>query len=195
MKRIAAVLVVLGVFSAAAFADVPRPDKKPVKQRSIESTLYIKIDKDAKEARLVIPKSQLNELRAALDDADGDLTSTASLGGVTRIQTIAAGSFLSLAFAFGGIWLIRTRRPGSESGKVIVGVAVAAALFSGSMLVWANAGPPSEARAITGKMFAASMHIYKFGYGRIKLETTTEDTEQITLIVPDPPSATPTPAE
>ena len=195
MKRIAVTVMLLGVLAAAAMADIARPVNKPKKQTSVDTTLRIKLDREAKEARLIVPKSQLKALRAAIDEADSGPAEVASVGGVSRVQTIAGGLFLSLAFVFGGVWLIRTRGAGGESGKVAVGVAAIALLCSGATLVWANMGPPAEARSITGKMFSQAVHIYKFGYGKVKLETTDENSDQILLIVPDPPDATPTPAE
>jgi hypothetical protein len=46
---------------------------------------------------------------------------------------------------------------------------------------------PAEARSITSKMFSQSVHIYKFGYGRVKLEAKPESGgDRIELIVPDP---------
>ena len=59
-----------------------------------------------------------------------------------------------------------------------------AGLGSAATLVYANAGPPQEARSITGKMFSQSVHIYKFGSGKIRLEAA--NTSQVELIVPDP---------
>ena len=194
MKRIAVTVMLLGVLAAAAMADIARPDNKPKKQTPVDTTLRIKLDREATEARLIVPKSQLKALRAAIDEADGGPAEVASVG-VSRVQTIAGGLFLSLAFVFGGVWLIRTRGTSGESGKVAVGVAAIALLCSGATLVWANMGPPAEARSITGKMFSQAVHIYKFGYGKVKLETTDENSDQILLIVPDPPDATPTPAE
>ena len=195
MKRIAFTAMLLGVFAVAAMADIARPDNKPKKQTSVDTTLRIKLDRDAKEARLIVPKSQLKALRAAIDEADGGPAEVAGVTAVSRAQTIAGGLFLSLAFVFGGVWLIRARGTRGESGKVAIGLAAVALLCSGTMLVWANMGPPAEARSITGKMFSQAVHIYKFGYGKVKLETTDESSDQILLIVPDPPDATPTPAE
>jgi len=191
MKRIAALLTLLGLFAAAAMADIARPDNKPKRDISVDTSLRIRLDKDAKEARLIVPKSKLKELRAAVDEADDAAPQTASIGGVSRVQTIAGGFFLSMAMIFGGVWLIRSKKAGNESGKVMIGLAVTAAFCSGSMLVWANAGPPAEARSITGKMFSQAVHIYKFGYGKIKLETTDDDGD-VQLIVPDPPETTKT---
>ena len=54
--------------------------------------------------------------------------------------------------------------------------------------MFANAGPPPEARSITGKMFTPAVHLYKFGYGKVKVETSDDDRDEIELIVPDAPS-------
>jgi hypothetical protein len=53
-------------------------------------------------------------------------------------------------------------------------------------IAFANVGAPVEARSITGKMFSDAVHQYKYGYGKIKLETS-DTGDNIQLIVPDPP--------
>jgi len=175
------------VIATSAFADIARPEKSPKsvkKPAAVDTYLSIGLDRDAKEARLIIPRSQLKTLRAELDAIDNgsDTAVTATSGGMSKVQTIASGIFISLAFVFAGIWFAR-------SGKLSTRAAAAGAvvfLFAGlAAIVYGNAGPPSEARSITGKMFAPAMHIYKFGGGKIKLEISdTED--QVQLIVPDP---------
>ena len=82
----------------------------------------------------------------------------------------------------------------ARSSKSLVIVAVLAGLGSLATVVYGNAGPPPEARSITGKMFTPAVHLYGFGSGQIKLETIDEDRNDIQLIVPDP-QTTPTPGE
>jgi len=183
MKRIVEVGVVVLLFCIVAFADMA-PINKPAKtKKSIDSNLTIRLEKDAKQARLVIPKSAIRNLRAQLDeiDQDGDATATASVTGVSRIQTIMAGSFLSLAIVFGGVWFTRSKKIGTKTTAVI-----ALAMLSGAVvtLVYANAGPPPETRSITGKLFAPSVHYYNFASGPIKIEITDEQ-HGVELIVPD----------
>lgn len=185
MKRIAWIAFVLLCASSWILADVPRPDKQS-KQKSVDTYLMIRLDRDAKEARLVIPKSQLAQLRAALDEVGDGSDVAAMAGGISRTQTIVSGIFLSLAIAFGGVWFVRSKNLSPKTGKTIAAVAVLAAMGSTATFVFANAGPPPEARSITGKMFSPAVHIYKFGSGRVKLELTDDDAERITLIVPDP---------
>jgi len=189
MKRIFSLCALLAIFAAAAFADVrlpdtPKPTPAPKEKKALESHFRISIQKDAKEARLLIPKDQIKELRAQLDELDGG-SSTAGFLSFSRAQTIAGGLFLSLAFVFGGVWLSRARKTGFKPNKAVVAGAV---LFCGgafAALTFANVGPPLEARSITGKIFTPAVHMYKQAWGKIKVETTDDD--EIELIVPDVP--------
>jgi hypothetical protein len=97
--------------------------------------------------------------------------------------------FLSLAVVFGGVWFARSGKTATKTGKTLIAITVVALAASAGTYIYANAGPPQEARSITGKMFSQAVHIYKFGSGAIKLETT-NDNNGVTLIVPDPQPAT-----
>jgi hypothetical protein len=182
MKTILTTGVLTLLFCVATFADIA-PIKPEKTKKSIDANLTIRLEKDAKQARLIIPKSAVRELRAQLDEIDqnGDVTAAASVTGVTRTQTIMVGLFLSLAIVFGGVWFTRTQKIGTKTAA-----AVALTMLSGAVvtLVFANAGPPPEARSITGKLFAPPVHIYNFASGPIKIETTDEQ-HGIELIVPD----------
>lgn len=190
MKKIFSLCVLLGMFSIAAFADVrlpdtPKPTPAPRQKKTIESALSIRLDKKATEARLIIPKSQIKQLRAALDDLDDDNTGNTAMN-VTRTQTIVSGLFLSLAMVFGGVWFVRSRR---TDGKINKTAAVAIILFlvgSAATVAFANMGPPAELRSISGKLFNKQI----FGgwgsaYGKIKLEVSETDGGTIELVVPD----------
>jgi hypothetical protein len=183
MKNPIFFLLILLTFTAVSFADIAQPEKPKRPGKSIDTSLSIRLDRDAKEARLIIPRSQLQQLRAELDQIDGDTSVAASLGGV---QTIVSGVLLSLAFVFGGLWFMRS---GATSSKAVAGVAIVMAVGSVASFVYGNAGPPPEARTISGKMFSQSVHIYKQGWGKIKLEVSNEATSP-ELIVPDPPDKT-----
>ncbi|HQU93246.1 MAG TPA: hypothetical protein PLK77_13155 [Pyrinomonadaceae bacterium] len=181
--KILITFIALMMFAGSAVADIPRPDttpKKSAKTASIDTHLDIRLRRDAKEAKLILSKAQLNQLRAEIDAIDGGASDTASAG-VTGIQTIAGGVLLSLAMVFAGVWFAR-------SGRVSKPVATGLIVLAGGALatmVYANAGPPPEARSITGKMFVQGMHYYKFGGGAIKLEVSAEEDNPV-LIVPDP---------
>lgn len=183
MYRKLFVPVIVLMFTVSTFADIARPErtpKPPKKPAAVDTYLSIKLDRDAKEARLIVPRSQLKALRAELESIDGDAV-TASTS-ISRTQTIVSGLFISLAIVFGGIWFARS---GKLSSKTAAITAVAFAGGALATIVYGNAGPPAEARSITGKMFSPALHIYKFGSGKIKLEVSdTED--RVELIVPDP---------
>lgn len=185
--------------SASAFADIPRPEpmKTPKAGKSYETTMTIRLDSSAKEARLIIPKSQIKQLRAALDQMDDDSDATAGVTSpsvFSRMQTIVSGMFLSLALVFGGVWFVRSGKAATRTGKSLVIAFVTLGIASAATIVYANAGPPAEARSITGKMFSQVMNIYKFGSGKIRVES--GNSSQVELIVPDPqPAATPSSEE
>jgi len=189
MKSSILLTALLLMFAEAAFGDIARPQESPVKgtKKSIETTLMIHLKHDAKDAILVIPKNQIKQLRAQLDELDSepDTAAVSSTAVVGRTRTIVSGAFLSLALVFGGIWFVRSGKAATRTGKTLAIVTVLACVASAATYVFANAGPPPEARSITGKMFSQAVHIYGFGSGRIKVETATEG-DSIDLIVPDP---------
>lgn len=193
MKRMLALSVVLMLTSLVAFGDIPRPGKSPSRvekpKPGIAATMEIKLDREAKEARLIIPKSQVKQLRAELEQLDNDADDTAAAtGGVSRTQTIVSGTFLSLAFVFGGIWFVRSGKAATKTGKTFVILAVLAGIGSAATLVYANAGPPPEARSITSKLFDQKVFFpYRFASGKIKIETS--DGKNVQLIVPDASAA------
>jgi hypothetical protein len=193
MKRLLFAAVFVMLFSFIAMGDIPRPSTPkptatPKQKKSIETSLIIRLDRDAKDARLIIPKAQIQQLRAELDELDGGENNTAAVsrGSFTGTQTVISGMFLTLAFVFGGVWLARSGKTVSKNSRAL---GIGAFLFLGgafATFVFANAGPPPEARSITGKMFTDAVHMCKQGSGAIKLETSDEERDYIQLIVPDP---------
>lgn len=183
MRRTLLCFAIVLSFVTMTFADVARPDKpkKPVK--SIDTSLSIRLDRDAREAVLIIPRDQVKQLRAELDQLDGTDSNTATVGTFTRLQTVVSGTLLSLAFVLGGMWFVRAS---TQNSKAVVTAAVLLAVSSIATLVYGNAGPPPEARTITGKMFTQSVHMYKTGWGAIKLEVSDSEANPV-LIVPDTP--------
>jgi hypothetical protein len=191
MKKIFSLCLLVGMFSVAALADIrlpdtPKPTPAPKKAKALDTYLNIRIDKDAKEARLLIPKDQLKQLRAQLDELDDSSNATAFLS-ISRTQTIVSGLFLSLAFVFGGVWFARIRKTDLKPNKTVVAGAVLFFCGAFATIVFANIGPPIEARSITGRIFTPAVHQYKQASGAIKLETT-DDTYGVQLIVPDVPN-------
>ena len=94
--------------------------------------------------------------------------------------------FLSLAIVFGGMWFVRSGKTATKTGKTLVILAVIAGVGSAATFVYANIGPPLEARSITGKLFDKKVFTpYRFASGKIKIETSDDGIVQ--LVVPDPP--------
>jgi hypothetical protein len=190
MKKTIIATAVTLVFAGVSYADIRLPDQKPTpkpnSQKTIDTTLYIRLDADAKEAQLLIPRSQIKELRAQLEQLDNGTDNTAAIttSGMSRTQTVVSGMFMSLALVFGGIWFMRSGKAASRGVKTAVIAVAITAVATAATFVYANAGPPPEARSITGKMFAQGVHWYNQGSGAIKLGVTNEDNPM--LIVPNP---------
>lgn len=193
MNKIACLAVMITFGSLAAFGDIPDPSKypkstpKPKPAPAVMTSMTIRLDREATEAKLIIPRSQIKELRAELEgiDGEGEGEDAATWAGASRVSTIVSGTFLSLAFIFGGIWFARSRQ---APGKSFVILAALAGIASVASIVYANVGPPPEARSITGRMFSESMHRYKFGSGQVKVEASSTANE-IVFVVPDPKPA------
>ncbi len=187
MKKLLLIAALALLAATSALADVPRPDRSPAaKSKGGLLNMDIKLDRKATEATLYIPKSQLKALRAELDQLDDNGSTAAVSDGDTthRVQTVVSGTLLSLAFVFGGVWLFRSGRVSTKMGKSLVVLAAVIGFASAASFVYANAGPPSEARSISGKMFSQAVHIYGFGYGKVRLAAT--DETNVKLVVPDP---------
>lgn len=184
MKKLFSSIALIAAAALVAFADVRLPDTpQPKQSKAIDTRLQIRLDRDAKEARLLIPKSRIKQLRAELEELDEPgATASASF---SKTQTVVSGLFLSLAFVFGGVWLARSRGKGerktSKAPVVGAGLFLTAAMTT---IAFANVGPPPETRNITGKLFSNSVHAYKQASGKIKLEIS-DEIDEIELIVPD----------
>ena len=195
MKRITLMIAILVVGSVAAYADIapPKQEKTPKPKPGVTTTMFIKLDRNATEAVLRIPKSQIKQLRAELEQIDDAEDNTAALtapaeNSFSRTQTIVSGLFLSLAIVFGGMWFARSGKASPAKTKTLVALTVMTAAAS---FVYANIGPPPEARTINGQIFSQAVHMYKQASGKIKVETMTESRRAvIELIVPDPKTST-----
>lgn len=143
--------LLLLTFTAVADADLPKPKQSPKASESrvvLHTSLEIAPDTKLYEARLQIPQSQLQNLRAALDSAGGNATIAASVTG-NPTRTIIAGSLLFLSLSFAGVWLARSRsKPGAgRTGKVIAAaVIVMATIGAAAIITRGNAGPPGYYR-------------------------------------------------
>jgi hypothetical protein len=168
--------------SVNAFADVAirKPDKLP-KSSSFTTGMKVSPDEKATEARLLIPRDVWQQMRAGLD---GDDTKAAALtsfnpGGA---QTVMAGLFLSLALAFGGLWLVRSRERAGKFGPAALCLAALVLCGAAARAVFANAGPPPAARSLTSKILTQDLQWWG-AYGQVKVEVT-DDVDRITLVLP-----------
>lgn len=190
MKRILVLTAIVISLSVAAFADIARPDRSPSRVKkpvpAIDGTLNIKLDRDAKEARLIIPRSQVKQLQAQLDEIIGNdkVAEVSATGGITRTRTIVSGLFLSLAVVFGGLWFMRAKTSAAVTRTLLIG-AVIGGIGAAATLVYANVGPPPAARSITSALFNEKVfYPYRFASGKIKIEVSDEAT-RVELIVPE----------
>jgi hypothetical protein len=185
MNLISKLLVVSALLltgTTIALADIPNPDP-PKKSPDSMTRMRIVLDADQKQAKLVIPRSLLQQMRAGAD-GENATGSAAFSGGLSlnRTQTLAAGVFLSLALSFTGLWFI-TKSKGSARLKniTVASLAVSGLLLTG-MVVRANAGPPTVARSLTSKVLIQEAQWYGV-YGQVTVEVT-NDGDEIKLVVP-----------
>jgi len=143
--------LLLLTFTAVADADLPKPKQSPKASESrvvLHTSLEIAPDTKLYEARLQIPQSQLQNLRAALDAAGGNPTVAASVTG-NPTRTIIAGSLLFLSLSFAGVWLARSRtNPGAGRTRKTIAAAliVTATIGAAAIITRGNAGPPGYYR-------------------------------------------------
>lgn len=169
--------------AVSALADVRVPDKnknKPPKVAPFTAQMMIDPNSKSSEARLLIPRSVLEQMRAGLDgeDSRGAALAFFNAGGA---QTVMAGIFLSLALAFGGVWLVRSRNQ-RRLGTASLCLAAAALCGLAATSARANAGPPAVARSLTSKILIQDALWYGV-YGQVKVEVVDDD-DQIKLVLP-----------
>ncbi len=137
MRRLSLlVFALLASLSSTARADEPVPHKPGDKV-----PLAIVVDDKAAPAKLTIPKELVATMKASLDNYSGD-----SYAG-TSMPTVAAGLSLSLALAFGGVWLVRNRTsPGMKNLVLLIG-AFTLLVFAGAN-VFADFSPLKKRPAV-----------------------------------------------
>ena len=190
MKRILSLTALLLVIASSAFADIAQPDRTPKPTptpRSVTTSMRIRLDRNATEAKLILPKSQIKQLRAELEQLDSESDDTAVVTNTSRTQTIVSGAFLSLALVFGGMWFVRSGKSATKSGKSLMILAIVAGVGSAATLVYANAGPP-PITSITGNIFNRDAIRYRSINAPVKIEMS--DDNSVQFIVPDPQPAT-----
>ncbi|MBC7929620.1 MAG: hypothetical protein H7Z38_03540 [Rubrivivax sp.] len=181
-----ALAAVLLATAVPAFANIAPPNTgKGLSPKSSAFTTQMKIEPDekVKEARLVIPREVWQQMKAGLDGPDSQNAALAgrtfNLGGT---QTLMSGVFLSLAFAFGGVWLVRSRKQPARFGPAALCVIAFALCGAFAGAAYANAGPPPVARSLTSKILIEDLQWWG-AYGQVKIEVS-GDADRVTLILP-----------
>jgi hypothetical protein len=186
MRKIANSVLLIAVLALAAVADIP-PLKTPAPPKGKQVELFVDITSEVTEPTLVIKKSSSKLLRAALDEADGienDLAAseTELPRSAAATQTIIGGTFLMLAFAFGGVWLVR-----SKPSKTVIGLALVALFATGSVLVFANIAPPRMfgiSKNMLSEQFQSRSGANARGKVRVKIIDGTTADSDIKLLIP-----------
>ena len=166
-----------------ARADVARPKDERNKPANVTITMRIEPNFKATEAKLLIPRSMWEQMKAQLDGNDAQAAAASarfnSLGGA---QIVVAGLFLSLASAFAGVWFVRTRRETRKLTPAALVVALVMLCGAGAGIAYANAAPPSVRRNLNSGILVPSAQSYG-AYGQVKVEITDEES-QIVLVLP-----------
>lgn len=190
MKKIFNSMLLLVVLASYALADI-RPGNriikpKPSEEKEFSGKMYIRVKSDVKEPTLIVRRSSLSRLRAAIDEADDaeKLTLAENTGdfNFSRTQTIISGLFFSLAFIFGGVWMFRAKGKPSKLAMSLIGLAI---LSAGAGVVFANT-PPPFAVELTSRIFSPTTYAYGWAEGDIKIKISDEDREyDFVLQIPD----------
>jgi hypothetical protein len=189
--RLCCLALALFAFSLPAFADIAPPPPTPTPQKARRTTplpaarMLIEARTDATEARLQIPSNMLRQLRAEMerDAASGAAAATTPADWLRPTQTIVAGLFLSLALAFAGIFVARTRtRARGARQAAAVALVVFAATGALAFRTLANARPPEPRILDAGSLKLATTPDAQLN-GVIRVEVV-DDPNVFKLIVP-----------
>jgi hypothetical protein len=128
------------------FGDIAKPKTSPSPQAEPRTIFHTRLaivpDNKAWEARLQISQSDLEELRAALNNTPGNQTMAQQLTH-SSTRTMLAGVFLFLSLSFAGVWLARSMQ--TRGQKIAAALLFGAAVFgAATMITNANAGPPGS---------------------------------------------------
>jgi hypothetical protein len=169
-----------------AFSNIALPKEergKLAKSSAFTTAMKIEPDEKVTEARLVIPRQVWQQMKAGLDGEDSQTAAlTGSRFNLGGTQTVVSGVFLSLAFAFGGVWLMRSRKQAVRFGPAALCIIALALCGTFAGAAYANAGPPPVARSLTSKILINDLQWWG-AYGQVKIEVS-GDADRVTLILP-----------
>jgi len=139
---LACLLALSAVAVVSVNADIAKPPKPAESKVVLGRRLEIVPDQKVWQARLQIPKSDFQEMRAALDGANGSNTAFAATIAQSSTRTIVAGVLLFLSVSFAGVWFARRSAATRARKAVAAGVVVVAVLGIAAVMTRGNAGPP-----------------------------------------------------
>lgn len=185
IPRLALLALMLASTATLAFADIPNPNNRGASKSDLKTHLQIQTDDKVKEAKLVIPRSLLQQMQAQLDGGNPQTASAAArFFNMSGAQTVLSGIFLSLAFVMGGLWLVRARRRAERIPARAVALTLSLVLVGGitAGVAYANAGPPPVARSLTSKILIPELQWWGAG-GEVTVEVV-EEGDYIKLVMP-----------
>jgi hypothetical protein len=149
MKKLFSFGILAGLLATAltTYGDIARPrpsaSPSPVESRIVFHTrLAIVPDSKAWEARLQISQSDLQELRAALNNIPAN-ESMAQRVAHSSTRTVFAGLFMFLSLSLAGVWLARSVQ--SRGQKLITVLLLGTAMIGATAIITqGNAGPPGS---------------------------------------------------
>src|SRR5437016_14522659 len=112
MKRtvvICAAALLLAASGIYAFGDIARPKISPAAKEGktvLYTSLAVKPDSKASEARLQISQDALNTIVRLAGNASADQSVTQRLMHSSS-RTVMAGLFMFIALSFAGVWIVR----------------------------------------------------------------------------------------
>jgi len=173
MSRLALIVLAVASVAPVALADLAKPQPRPHrKQKTRDSALLVISNDDfTQEALLQIPRSMLKQIVAELgSEGESDLAAATAGSGNPGLRTIMGGIFLSLSFAFAGIWLFRSRR-GSRKAAVaaMLGVVAVVGLSATTALADLAPGPFGGGGSIVNVIVAGFFLATSIAFGGIWL--------------------------
>ena len=184
MKTLLVACCLIFVVTQTINADIAKP-KPPVQPAKItlHTSLEIATDPKAYEAKLQIPQSELQNLRAALDGGAGNATVVGGIA-LSSTRTIIAGLLMFLSVSIAGVLFARSSSFGRTQKVVGTLVLVAAMLGATAIITQANAGPPGSYR---WRNLPQALAEGKPTYGGVDVEIVPDDPNgggRIRLIIP-----------
>jgi len=187
LLSLACLLALSAVAVVSVSADIAKPPKPAESKVVLGRRLEIVPDAKAWQARLQISQSDFQEMRAALDGANGSNTAFAATIAQSSTRTIVAGVLLFLSVSFAGVWLARRSAATRARKAIAAGVVVVAVLGIAAVMTRGNAGPPPG--YLSWKDLGKNFSSGKSTAGRMVIEVVPDnpDNSTIKLLLPTKP--------